>query len=60
MSVVLIEQGPTDRQATRVMLPRLRAQFRKIVLVWADGGYRGCIVTRGEGETPARTGDRET
>ncbi|MEV5283323.1 hypothetical protein [Streptomyces sp. NPDC051994] len=27
------------------MLPRLRAQFRKIVLVWADSGYRGRLVT---------------
>ncbi|MER5667356.1 transposase [Streptomyces mirabilis] len=35
----------TDRQAARVMLPRLRERFRKITLVWADGGYTGGLVT---------------
>ncbi|MDQ0605075.1 transposase [Streptomyces canus] len=28
----------TDRQAARAMLPVLRTRFRKITLVWADGG----------------------
>ncbi|MEV5877451.1 transposase [Streptomyces sp. NPDC052101] len=26
------------------MLPRLRARFHKITLVWVDGGYTGCLV----------------
>ncbi|MFD7408011.1 IS5 family transposase [Streptomyces sp. NPDC059866] len=34
----------TDRQAARALLPRLREQFRKVSLVWADGGYTGCLV----------------
>jgi transposase len=44
--MVLVTAGHvTDRQAARVMLPRLRARFRKITLVWADGGYTGRLVT---------------
>ncbi|WP_414166345.1 IS5 family transposase [Streptoverticillium reticulum] len=44
--VVLVTAGNvTDRQAARVLLPRLRERFRKITLVWADGGYRGRLVT---------------
>jgi transposase len=35
----------TDREAARAMLPVLRTRFRKITLVWADGGYTGRIVT---------------
>ncbi|MET7458525.1 transposase [Streptomyces sp. NPDC005574] len=35
----------TDRQAARAMLPVLRTRFRKITLVWADGGYTGSLVT---------------
>lgn len=43
--VVLVTAGNvTDRQAARVLLPRLRERFRKITLVWADGGYRGRLV----------------
>ena len=43
--MVLVTAGNvTDRQAARVMLPGLRARFRKIVLVWADGGYGGRLV----------------
>ncbi|WP_234367355.1 transposase [Streptomyces pluripotens] len=34
-----------DRQAARVMAPRLREKFRKITLIWADGGYSGRLVT---------------
>ncbi|MEV8018034.1 transposase [Streptomyces sp. NPDC086554] len=44
--VVLVAAGNvTDRQAARVLLPQLRERFRKITLVWADGGYRGRLVT---------------
>ncbi|MEV8529404.1 IS5 family transposase [Streptomyces sp. NPDC052000] len=42
--MVLVTAGNvTDRQAARVMLPRLREKFWKITLVWADGGYSGCL-----------------
>ncbi|WP_405863628.1 IS5 family transposase [Streptomyces sp. NBC_00005] len=34
----------TDRQAARIMLPRLQTRFKKISLVWADGGYTGVLV----------------
>ncbi|MBD0743026.1 hypothetical protein BG418_01555 [Streptomyces sp. CBMA152] len=34
----------TDRQAARMMLPGLCARFRKVTLVWADGGYRDRLV----------------
>ncbi|MEU0820259.1 IS5 family transposase [Streptomyces mirabilis] len=40
----------TDRQAARAMLPVLRTRFRKITLVWADGGYTGCLVTWAKGK----------
>ncbi|MFI1106207.1 IS5 family transposase [Streptomyces melanogenes] len=44
--VVLVTAGNvTDRQAARQLLPRLRERFQKITLVWADGGYRGRLVT---------------
>ncbi|MDJ0467143.1 IS5 family transposase [Streptomyces sp. H27-C3] len=40
--MVLVTAGDvTDREAAHVMLPGLRARFRKITLVWADGGYTG-------------------
>ncbi|MFJ7497888.1 IS5 family transposase [Streptomyces sp. NPDC097727] len=34
----------TDRDAARALLPRLHKQFRKVSVVWADGGYTGCLV----------------
>ncbi|WP_240103894.1 IS5 family transposase [Streptomyces sp. MUM 16J] len=43
--VMVTAANVTDRQAARTMLPELRARFRKITLVWADGGYRGRLVT---------------
>ncbi|WP_406177427.1 IS5 family transposase [Streptomyces sp. NBC_00996] len=43
--MVLVTAGDvTDRRAARAMLPHLRARFRKISLVWADGGYTGRLV----------------
>ncbi|MEJ8632347.1 IS5 family transposase [Streptomyces sp. MS2.AVA.5] len=43
--MVLVCAGDvTDRQAAQVLLPQLRARFRKITLVWADGGYTGRLV----------------
>ncbi|MEV7472023.1 IS5 family transposase [Streptomyces kronopolitis] len=44
LMVLVTAANVTDRQAARVMLPHLRARFRKIVLVWADGGYIGRLV----------------
>lgn len=43
--VMVSAASVTDRQAAEVLLPRLRARFRKISLVWADGGYTGRLVT---------------
>ncbi|WP_329461099.1 IS5 family transposase [Streptomyces sp. NBC_01431] len=45
LMVLVTAADVTDRQAARVMLPLLRARFRKITLVWADGGYTGDLVT---------------
>ena len=43
--MVLVTAGNvTDRQAAHMMLPRLRARFAAITLVWADSGYRGRLV----------------
>ncbi|MER5669149.1 transposase [Streptomyces mirabilis] len=39
LMVLVCAADVTDRQAARIMLPRLRARFHKITLVWADGGY---------------------
>ncbi|MFF3159743.1 IS5 family transposase, partial [Streptomyces sp. NPDC057910] len=45
--VVLVTAGNvTDRQAAHLLLPGLRARLGKITPVWADGGYRGRLVTR--------------
>ena len=44
LMVLVTAANVTDRQAANVMLPYLRARFRKIVLVWADGGYTGRLV----------------
>ncbi|WP_246204745.1 IS5 family transposase [Streptomyces tailanensis] len=45
LMVLVCAADVTDRQAARIMLPRLRTRFRKITLVWADGGYTGRLVT---------------
>ncbi|MEV5880930.1 IS5 family transposase [Streptomyces sp. NPDC052101] len=45
LMVLVTAANVTDRQAARVMLPVLRTRFRKITLVWADGGYTGRLVT---------------
>ena len=34
-----------DRDGARLLLPRLRARFPRLQLVWADGGYTGPLVT---------------
>ncbi|MEU8733684.1 IS5 family transposase [Streptomyces tendae] len=45
LMVLVTAADVTDRQAARVMLPRLREKFRKNTLIWADGGYSGRLVT---------------
>ncbi|MFE2571433.1 IS5 family transposase [Streptomyces mirabilis] len=44
LMVLVTAADVTDRQAARIMLPRLRVRFWKISLVWADGGYTGVLV----------------
>ncbi|WP_308377395.1 transposase [Streptomyces sp. ISL-99] len=44
LMVLVTAADVTDRQAAHIMLPRLRTRFRKISLVWADGGYTGRLV----------------
>ncbi|WP_329059294.1 IS5 family transposase [Streptomyces sp. NBC_01453] len=44
LMVLVTAADVTDRHAARAMLPRLRTRFRKITLVWADGGYTGALV----------------
>ncbi|WP_234327969.1 hypothetical protein [Streptomyces sp. NRRL F-2664] len=40
----------TGRQAADLLLVGLRARFRKVTLVGADGGYRGRLVTWAKGK----------
>ncbi|MGW1752384.1 IS5 family transposase [Streptomyces sp. NPDC002092] len=44
LMVLVTAADVTDRRAVRMMLPRLRTQFRKVSLMWADGGYTGQLV----------------
>ncbi|MFD9412989.1 IS5 family transposase [Streptomyces sp. NPDC059989] len=44
LMVLVTAADVTDRQAAGLLLPRLRTRFRKISLVWADGGYAGSLV----------------
>jgi transposase len=44
LMVMVTAANVTDRQAARVMLPQLAARYRRISLVWADGGYTGQLV----------------
>jgi transposase len=44
LMVMVTAANVTDREAARIMLPRLRARFRELSLVWADGGYTGRLV----------------
>lgn len=45
LMVLVCAADVTDRQAARVMLPRLRARFHRITPGWADDGYTGRPVT---------------
>ncbi|MFI6289526.1 IS5 family transposase [Streptomyces sp. NPDC051018] len=44
LTVLVTPASTTDRDAARTMLPALREDFRKLRLVWADGGYTGHLV----------------
>jgi hypothetical protein len=43
--VLVTAAGVQDRDGARDLLWRLRAAFRRVSLVWADGGYAGKLVT---------------
>ncbi|MCE7082941.1 IS5 family transposase [Streptomyces sp. ST2-7A] len=44
LMVLVTSAATTEREAARGMLPTLREAFRKLRLVWADGGYTGHLV----------------
>jgi transposase len=44
LMVLVTPADTTDRDAACGILPLLRARYRKIRLVWADGGYTGRLV----------------
>ncbi len=44
LMVLVTPANVTDRQAACGMLPHLRARYRRIRLLWADGGYSGRLV----------------
>ncbi|WP_251017726.1 IS5 family transposase [Streptomyces sp. ISL-1] len=44
LMVLVTAADVTDRRAAQALLPHLHGQFRKISLVWADGGYTGLLV----------------
>jgi transposase len=39
--VLVTPASTTDRDAARVLLPAAKNHFRRLVRVWADGGYTG-------------------
>ena len=44
LAVVVTAASVQDRDAAQPLLDRLRTRYRKIALVWADGGYAGRLV----------------
>jgi transposase len=45
LDVLVTPASTGERDAARILLPRLRARFSRLKLVWADGGYTGPLVT---------------
>ncbi|MFJ3861689.1 IS5 family transposase [Streptomyces sp. NPDC090085] len=45
LAVMITAANVTDRDAAMPLLERVRARYRRIVLVWADGGYAGRLVS---------------
>ena len=41
LAVLVTPASTTDRDAARVLLPAAKNHFRRLVRVWADGGYTG-------------------
>ncbi|MFJ9034870.1 transposase [Streptomyces sp. NPDC102274] len=52
LMVLVTAADVTAREAARVMMPRLHTRFRKITLMWADGGYTGRLVAWAAREAP--------
>ncbi len=45
MMLVLVTHGAIqDRDRAKFVLEEARLRFRRLKLVWADGGYRGALV----------------
>jgi transposase len=45
LDVLVTPANTGERDAARILLPRLRARFSRLKLVWADGGYTSPPVT---------------
>ncbi|MEE1791086.1 transposase [Streptomyces sp. BE308] len=45
LAVMVTTASVQDRHAAAPLLKHVRERYRKIVLVWADGGYAGRLVT---------------
>ncbi|MFI7503294.1 transposase [Streptomyces sp. NPDC049687] len=41
LAVLVTPASTTDRDAARILLPAAKKHFRRLVRVWADGGYTG-------------------
>lgn len=57
LAVMVTTASVQDRHAAAPLLKRVRDRHRKIMLVWAEGGYAGRLR---EGETPAHRAGRQT
>ncbi|MFB6578811.1 transposase [Streptomyces sp. NPDC056402] len=44
LAVMVTAANVTDRDVAMPLLARVRARYRRIVLVWADGSYAGRLV----------------
>jgi len=47
--VLVTGAGVQDRDGGRLLLWALATCFRKVRMVWVDGGYRGALITYGTG-----------
>ncbi|TDT94130.1 transposase [Streptomyces sp. 846.5] len=45
LAVMVTAASVTDRDAAMPLLAQVRSRFRRITLVWADGGYTGRLVS---------------
>lgn len=58
--VLVTGAGTQDRDAARPLLARLATHYRRVRLVWADGGYAGKLVVWARSHTRPRRPDRQT